>query len=33
MKIVGMSLEVTSHRLLFKSNSSHSLLIKAETIQ
>lgn len=27
-----MNLEVTTHRLIFKSNSAHSLLIKGENI-
>jgi hypothetical protein len=33
MKIVGMQLEITSHRLLFKSNTHHALQIKGETIK
>jgi hypothetical protein len=32
MKIVGMVLEVTTHRLLLRSNSVHCFLIKAEVI-
>ena len=32
MKIVDMSLELTTHRLLFKSTTQHALLIKGETI-
>lgn len=33
LKIVGMTLEVTTHRLVFRSNSNHCLLIKGENIQ
>lgn len=33
MKIVGMKLEITSHRLLFKSNTHHALQIKGEIIK
>jgi hypothetical protein len=33
MKIVGLTLEVTSHRLVFRSNTAQSLLIKGEAIE
>lgn len=32
MKIVGMVLEVTTHRLLLRSNSVHCFLVKGEVI-
>ena len=32
MKIIGMKLQITTHRLIFTSNSNNSLLIKGETI-
>jgi hypothetical protein len=32
MKIVGMKLQITTHRLIFSSNTHHSLLVKGENI-